>query len=42
MSFANPRQENKRYTAPKNRARNSYRPWVRAKMFPKGLEKYFR
>ena len=34
-------QLNSRYTLPKNRDRKSYRKWVRARMFPKGLHKYF-
>lgn len=32
---------NKRYTPPTTRSVGSYRKWVRAKKFPKGLEKYF-
>jgi hypothetical protein len=32
---------NKRYTPPITRSAGSYRKWVRAKKFPKGLQKYF-
>lgn len=32
---------NKRYTKPKTRSPKSYRKFVREKLFPKGLKKYF-
>lgn len=32
---------NKRYTPPTTRSPGSYRKWVRARKFPKGLQKYF-
>lgn len=35
------RNLNKRYTAPTTRTVKSYRKFLRAKMFPKGLTKYF-
>ena len=34
-------KKNKRYTPPTTRSIGSYRKWVRAKKFPKGLQKYF-
>lgn len=35
------RQVNSRYTVPLNRSIKSYRKFVRSRMFPKGLEKFF-
>lgn len=37
----NNNQVNSRYTKPKSRPVNSYRKFIRAKLFPKGLYKYF-
>jgi hypothetical protein len=41
MKSKNKNQINSRYTLPTNRAKNSYRKFIRAKKYEVGLSKYF-